>query len=128
MKTLKLFLASAIFISAAAVQAQDTTKVSGSQDKTDAAKKERSGPGVGAQDQTQSNTPDENYRKDMSVIPSSEVPPTLRSTLKGDQYKGWEQNSTIYRGRNNDSFIVEMREGTQTKAHRFDKDGNPVQD
>jgi hypothetical protein len=128
MKTLKLILIGALLTCTAAVQAQDTTKVSGTQDKTGAATNDRSGPGVGAQDQTQSNTPDENYRKDMSVIPSSEVPPTLRSNLKGDQYKGWEQNSTIYKGRNNDSFIVEMREGTQTKVHRFDKDGNPVQD
>ena len=63
----------------------------------------------------------------MTVIQSSEVPASLRSTLGDSQYKGWESNSTIYRSRNNDQFVVEMRDGNQTKIHRFDKEGKVIQ-
>lgn len=138
MKTLALILAGALTIGIGTAQAQDTTNISrAQQDRTGATNqdepqpgKDRSGPGVGAQNQKNANTPDEDYqyRKDMDVIRSSEVPASLRSTLQGDQYKGWEENATIYSGRNRDSFIIEMREGTQTKVHRFDQEGKPVQE
>lgn len=122
MKKLKLILASALVIGAIAVKAQDSTQV-GAQDKTGAAAQDREGPGVGAQENDQAS-----YRKDMTVIQSSEIPASLRSTLKGDQYKGWETNSTIYRSKNNDQFVIEMREGDKTKAHRFDQNGKAVKD
>jgi hypothetical protein len=134
MKTLALILAGALTLGFSAAQAQDTTNISRTQQDESGAGteaetgKDRSGPGVGAQNQKNANTPDEDYRRDMDVIGSSDVPSSLKSTLQGDQYKGWEQNSTIYSGRNRDSFILEMREGTQTKVHRFDKDGKPVQE
>ena len=134
MKTLAWILAGALTLGFSASHAQDTTNISrAQQDKSGTANqdepgKDRTGPGVGAQNQKNANTPDEDYRKDMDVIGSSDVSASLRSTLDGDQYKGWQENSTIYSGRNRDSFIMEMREGTQTKVHRFDKDGKPVQD
>jgi hypothetical protein len=116
MKKIKVLLASALVIGAIAVNAQDTTRVSG-QDKT------------APQDQTQTPKQDQpNYLKDMTVIQASEVPASLRSTLQGDQYKGWESNSTIYRSKNSDQFVVEMREGNQTKIHRFDKNGKAVKE
>lgn len=101
---------------AMSVYAQDSTKVS------DEAARQRTGPGVGVQGESQ------DYRKDMTVIQSSEMPASLRSTLQGEQYKGWENNSTIYRSKNNDSFVVEMRNGDQTKVHRFDQNGKAVKD
>ena len=118
MKKIKLILASALTFAALAAFAQDSTNVS-----NDAAK-DKTGPGVGAQ-QLDRNDDD---RNDMSVMEKSEVPANLRSTLKGDQYKGWEDKATIYRSRNNDSFIVEMKEGDQTKVHRFDQNGKAVKD
>jgi hypothetical protein len=118
MKKLKLILASAMVMGAVTLFAQDTTKVS------DEAAKQRSGPGVGtAQDESQND-----YKKDMTVMEKREVPANLRSTLNEDQYKGWEENATIYKTRNNDSFIVEMKEGDQTKVHRFDQNGKRVKD
>lgn len=120
MKKLKLILASALMCGVMGVYAQDSTKIS-----EDAAK-DRTGPGVGAQEQTPTQSQD--YRKDMSVMQSSEIPPSLRATLQGDQYKGWENSSTIYRSKNNDAFVVEMRNGTQTAVHRFDQNGKPVKD
>ena len=118
MKKVKLFFASALVMGAVTVFAQDTTNVS------DEAAKQRSGPGVGtAQDENQYD-----YKKDMTVLEKRQVPANLRSTLNEDQYKGWEENSTIYKTRNNDSFIVEMKEGDQTKVHRFDQNGKRVKD
>lgn len=118
MKKVKLILASALLIGAVAVNAQDTTRVSGNQDRT--------GAGVGKQGDTQTQSQD--FRKDMTVIQASEMPSSLRTTLGGDQYKGWESNSTIYRSKNNDSYIVEMRNGSETKIHRFDQNGKAVKD
>jgi hypothetical protein len=128
MKKLKLILASALCMGAVAMYAQDTTGVSGSQDKTGAAKQDKAGPGVGAQYQDVNPSQSQDYRKDMTVMQAADVPSSLRSTLQGEQYKGWENNSTIYRSKNNDSYIVEMREGTGTRIHRFDQNGKPVKD
>jgi hypothetical protein len=118
MKKIRLFLASTLLLGAFAVFGQDSTKVS--EDATD----QTSGPGVGAQQGSQTD----DFRKDMTVMEKRQVPANLRSTLQGEQYKGWEDNATIYRTRNNDSFIVEMKEGDQVKLHRFDQNGKPVKD
>jgi hypothetical protein len=125
MKKIKLILASALLMGAVAVQAQDTTGVSGG------ASQDRTGPGVGAQGQTEAEKAQDqsqDYRKDMTVIQTADVPAALRSTLQGEQYKGWEDNSTIYRSKNNDSYVVEMRHGNGMKVHRFDQNGNPVKE
>lgn len=118
MKKLRSILAGALLLGTLAAFAQDSVKV------TDDAAKDREGPGVGAQPRDQS----EDYRRDMTIIQSSEIPENLRSTLQGEQYKGWENNAKIYRSRDNDSFIVEMKEGDQTRVHRFDQNGKPVKD
>lgn len=110
-------LASALVMGAVTVFAQDSTNVSNE------AAKDREGPGVGAQPQEQ-----DDYKKDMTVVEKRQVPANLRSALQEDQYKGWEENATIYKTRNNDSFIVEMKEGDQTKVHRFDQNGKRVKD
>ena len=153
MKKLNLILASALVMGAVAVNAQDS-RTSEAQDR---AAQDRSGAGVGTQGQsqdqtesqeqsgaqdktgtqeanptqganpTQESTGSQDYQKDMIVIKSSEVPPSLRTTLGGADYQGWESNSTIYRSRSNDQFIVEMRDGNQTKVHRFDKEGKVIQ-
>jgi hypothetical protein len=68
-----------------------------------------------------------NYRKDMVKIQSSELPDQLRTTLKGSQYKGWE-NGTIYRNKNNDGFLIETKENGKTRTFRFDGSGKPIED
>ena len=125
MKKIKLILASALLMGAVAVLAQDTTSVSGG------ASQDRTGAGVGAQSQTEGQKAQgqsQDYRKDMTVIQATDLPASLRTTLQGDQYKGWENNSTIYRSKNNDSYIVEMRQGNGMKVHRFDQNGNAVKE
>lgn len=90
--------------------------------------------GVNAQDATQrvkdttTVQPSPNYVKDMVKINATEVPASLRSTLQGSRYKGWE-NASIYRSKNSDMFLVEMRdENDRTKAYRFDASGKLVKD
>lgn len=75
----------------------------------------------------QPQQPDQNYRKDMSKIKSSEVPANLNETLNGSQYSGWEQG-TIYRSKNNDAYVLEMNTNGQTQVHRFGADGKPLRD
>jgi len=152
MRKLNVILASTLVIGAIAVNAQDSG-TSGSQERTGAATQDRSGAGVGKQGQSNSNdqtgaqgqsgaqgeagsqganptqgaTGSHDYQKDMIVVKSSEVPPSLRTTLGDSRYKGWENGSTIYKTRSNDQFVVEMRDGNNTKVHRFDKEGKLVQ-
>ncbi len=117
MKPVKLILASTMAIAAFAVNAQDTTKLTT--------------PPPVPQDQTAPQSQvlkdQANFKKDMIVIPSAEVPASLRSTLQGSQYKGWE-NGTIYRNQSSDMFMVEMRDGDQTRIYRFDQNGKAIKD
>jgi hypothetical protein len=118
MKRVKLILASSMVIAAFAANAQDTTKLAPPH------------PTV-QQDQTapknQTQKDQANFKKDMIVIPPAEVPASLRSTLQGSQYKGWE-NGTIYRNQSSDMFMVEMRDGNQTRIYRFDQNGKAIKD
>ncbi len=117
MKPAKLILATTMAFAAFAVNAQDTTKLTT--------------PPPVQQDQTtpqnQVQKDQANFKKDMIVIPSADVPASLRSTLQGAQYKGWE-NGTIYRNQTSDMFMVEMRDGNQTKIYRFDQNGKAIKD
>jgi hypothetical protein len=117
MKTVKLILASALVIGAVAVNAQDSTNV------TPQPQLEQPAP----QQQDPAQQPEMDYKKDMVVVPAAEIPASLRSTLQGSEYKGWE-SGTIYRNQASDMFIVETREGDKTTIHRFDKDGNAIKD
>jgi len=68
-----------------------------------------------------------NYQRDMTKIQSSEVPQSLRSTLQGAEYKGWE-NGTVYRSKTNDGYLIEINDGANAKTYRFDKSGKRLQD
>ena len=123
MNLVKLILAGAMIIAAISANAQDTTKVSippppVPQDQT--APQNQTQQDQAQQDQT-------NFKKNMIIIPSTDVPASLRSTLQGGQYKGWE-NGTIYRNQSSDMFMVEMRDGNQTKMYRFDQNGKAIKD
>lgn len=118
MKPVNFILASAFAIAGFTVSAQDTTKIT-------------TPPAPVPQDQTspqnQAEQDQANFKKDMIIIPAAEVPASLRSTLQGSQYKGWE-NGTIYRNQSSDMFMVEMREGNESKIYRFDQNGKAVKD
>ena len=105
MKKLMLTIAAVFCLSAVAVQAQDPQK----------------------KDTTQ--TQSQNYRQDMTVIKSSEIPASLRTTLQDAQYTGWE-TGTFYTNKAKDSYVVEIKDATtnQTKMYRFDANGKPIKE
>src|SRR5688572_3646043 len=114
MKTIKLILASALVIGAVAVNAQDSTSVTPTP--TPQPQPQLDQPAPPQTDPTQQ--PQTDYKKDMVVVPAAEIPASLRSTLQGSQYQGWEEG-TIYRNQTSDLYIVEMRHGDETMVHRF---------
>jgi hypothetical protein len=63
--------------------------------------------------------------EDRVVVRSNDIPSSLRITLRGDQYKGWE-NSTVYRNRSTNEYMVEIRDGSKTNTFYFDKDGKAI--
>ena len=106
MKKLMLLFAAVLCLSVVAVQAQDTQK----KDTT----------GV---------SQSQNYRQDMTVIKSSDIPASLKTTLQDAQYKGWE-TGTFYTNKAKDSYVVEIRDAStsKTKSYRFDANGKPMRD
>jgi hypothetical protein len=67
------------------------------------------------------------YRtQDRIVIPQNQVPSTLRETLQGNQYKGWE-NSTLYQDRTTGEYSLDLNNGSATpRTYRFDKNGRVI--
>jgi hypothetical protein len=120
MKKLMLTCAGMLLIGLAAVNAQvtqDTTRTPVQQ----------GDPAVSqppAQDQTQGQA---NYQRDLEQVKSSDVPASLRSTLQGSEYRGWE-DGMIYRNKSDNSYQVEIGEGTSKKTYRFDRNGKRVND
>jgi len=64
--------------------------------------------------------------EDRVVIVSSDIPASLRVTLEDDTYRGWE-NSTIYRNRETNEYMIEIRDGSNSRIYYFDKDGKALQ-
>jgi len=106
MKKLMLLFAAVFCLSTVAVQAQDTEK----KDTT----------GV---------SQSQNYRQDMTVIKSSEIPTGLKATLQDAQYKGWE-TGTLFTNKAKDTYVVEIKDAAtnKTKMYRFDASGKPLKD
>lgn len=111
-----MIAAVALFASAFAAQAQDTTSF-----------KRQDSSSVSQQPTQQ---PQQSIKlKDMTVLKSTEVPASLRETLQAPQYKGWDAaTSKIYRNQTSDLYVVQIQDGTMTKTYRFDKDGKPIND
>jgi len=89
---------------------------------------------VEAQTPTQKDTTkqsqDQNYRQDMMVIQSADVPAALKTTLGDTKYKGWE-SGTIYRSKNNDGYVLEVKDANNNNkvtTYRFDGQGKPVRE
>jgi hypothetical protein len=121
MKKITLFIAAAAF-SVAVANAQ-----------TDSLRTTSSG------SPTQTTTTYQNYpTKDMKKVAPGEIPASLRTTLQGPEYKGWE-NGTIYFNSvtNEYSYQAQPAAGNNNSAqgkksvatwYRFDKSGKRIPD
>ena len=108
MKTTMLFAAGLLFFGASAAFAQqDTTSQRRPAQSDNARQKE-----------------DANYTKDMVKIQPSELPENVRATLQAGQYKGWESGN-VYKTKNDDGYLVEIKDGSRKTVHRFNADGRP---
>jgi len=58
-------------------------------------------------------------------IKPEELPEPVKTTLNGDEYKGWLVQ-TAYRVKAKDVYEVELKKGAETKTLRFDKEGKVV--
>lgn len=68
---------------------------------------------------------DQYIQRDYLQIRSNEAPSSLRSTLKGNDYTGWE-NGMLYRNRTNNGYMLRMGEGADTRSFYFDKSGRKI--
>jgi len=70
---------------------------------------------------------DQYIQKDYEVVKSTDVPSSLRTTLKGSEYTGWESGS-VYRNKTTNGYMGRVGSGDQTKNYYFDKGGKRIQD
>lgn len=58
---------------------------------------------------------------------SDDLPASLRTTLRGEEYTGWEQG-TFYQNRTDNQYLVRIGTGNDTKSYYFDRNGQRVKD
>jgi hypothetical protein len=63
--------------------------------------------------------------EDRIIILSDDIPTSLRLTLEDEKYLGWE-NSSLYRNRKTNEYMIEIRDGSNAKVYYFDKDGKVI--
>jgi hypothetical protein len=110
MKKLMFIVAGMLFM-ATATFAQDSTQVQPT-------------PSPTTPEQT-TQSPSQDYTKDMMKIKSTDLPDAVKQTLAAPQYQGWE-NAPMYRSKNNDMYVLEIGAGTEAKTFRFGADGKPM--
>lgn len=60
-------------------------------------------------------------------ITVTEVPASVRQTLRGPEYKGWDDQTTmLYRKKAGDRYTVEFHDGNKVKVYHFDSSGNRI--
>jgi hypothetical protein len=87
---------------------------------------------VAAQDQTptQSQTQTtQDQDQDRQQISVSELPEGVTAKLESQDYSGWTVGNAYKKmdDSQNEIYIVEMKQGTETKKVKFDKDGNLIE-
>ncbi len=125
MKKLMLMLAVAL-VAVTVASAQTPTYDTARREPSQTVKPQQRQPQTAQPSRSQSSQ-ESNYQRDMTKMQSSEVPASLRSTLQGAEYKGWE-NGTVYKSKTNDGYLLEVNDGANVKTYRFDKGGKRLQD
>ena len=90
---------------------------------------------VKAQDTLNTNKPkpenQSSYNQDVPknyfIMKMEDVPASLRTTLRGDEYTGWE-SGTVYQNRSNNQYMVRVGTGNDAKSYYFDRTGKRVKD
>jgi Ni/Co efflux regulator RcnB len=125
MKKLTLIFALALFVAVTAANAQSDTSRTQRQStqknkSSDQMTKDKSSQGTqGSQNQGS------NQNNDRTLVRSSDVPASLRQSLQGSDYNGWE-NGQVYKTKK--GYTVEIRKNGMVKTHYFDANGQPIKD
>jgi hypothetical protein len=107
MKKLMLTMAGLLFVSVLAVTAQVQDTASASQ------------PSTGLQQDDKLNY------DELEAVQSSDVPASLRSSLQGSEYSGWEAGK-VYRNKTSNEYVVVIGD-ENAKVYHFDSNGNRVE-
>ncbi len=125
MKKLMLTVAGLLLISTLMVDAQSrdtvTTRKRDNMHKQQGTKydKNKRSPGMHGQGSTNLRE-----RKKITV---TQVPASVRQTLQGPEYKGWDDQTTmLYRNKAGDRYTVEFHDGNKIKVYHFDSSGNRI--
>jgi hypothetical protein len=112
---MKHLLTGAFIVSATVVATaqQDTTKSQQPQSRS--------------QQEQQAQPSNQFNAKDYTQLQNSDAPAELRTTLQGNQYKGWENGGKLYRRNNGDGYYLTTGTGNATKSYYFDKSGKAMQ-
>lgn len=108
-------LAGMLFVGLAAVNAQ-----------TDSTRRNR--PTEEPMEQPNPSPSQSQYRtSDRVTVPADQVPSSLRQTLQGTQYKGWE-TTPLYQDRKSQEYYFELPDanGTTKRMYRFDRNGKAI--
>ncbi len=115
MKRIILIGACAMFLGATAsfAQTQDTTRTRTKDTQTQS-------------DQLKNRSHDQEL-KGWAPVNSTDVPASLRSTLGGSQYMGWDADGAkLYKNEAGDMYTLRMGDMTNQKIYYFDKNGKAV--
>jgi hypothetical protein len=61
------------------------------------------------------------------VIKSEELPDVVKKALESQDYKGWIINAASYNTKE-EKYLVELKNGADTKKVKFDKEGKVLND
>jgi hypothetical protein len=114
MKKIMLTMAGALFIGVAAVNAQDTTRT-----------QTKSTTQTQQQQSIRQSGANSTVPKGYTQIKSNDLPSSLRTTLQGNEYSGWE-SGTVYQNRTNNQYLITTGTGPDAKTYYFDRDGKRV--
>ena len=83
-------------------------------------------PATSTPGQTQTTQDQDQDRQQISV---SELPDAVTAKLEGQDFSGWTVGTAYKKmdDANQEMYIVELRQGTETKKVKFDKDGNELE-
>lgn len=90
---------------------------------------------VSAQEQQQPSTPNQTQTstldqdQDRQQIAVSELPEAVTAKLESADYSSWTVGNAYKKmdENNMEIYVVELRQGTETKKVKFDRDGNKLE-
>jgi hypothetical protein len=66
-------------------------------------------------------------QQDMQPVAASELPAAIRTSLEGQDYSGWTVANSYKKEKDGKTmYVVELKNGAETKKVKFDAEGNKM--